>query len=239
MGGRYSRVVNPYCLQLKILEGMSIAEINSKQFNLFKNFNKKGIYFLTKNDIAWSLNKLSGIQLHQIMVLFDFSQTGNVSSLDFWGALTMLSSADNNEKINHCFKMMDLDEDEHVCYNDLVVLMICVTRGVAKLRGYRIIPPELIEKMLVDTFRVCKASLNVRGELSMVDFVAMLLSNELVGQYFGNLGVAVVEIDASALVSKRTYLLKEAMTLQAQIAEVMCSIEDFDETAVNQGFSGE
>jgi Ca2+-binding EF-hand superfamily protein len=229
MGGKYSKVVNPYFRALKVLEGMTLAEIKAKMAEIAKAKQKTGIYFLSKNDIAWALSKLNEIQLYQIITLFDVSENGNISSLDFWGALGMLSEDSNDDKINFCFRMMDLNNDDHLSYNDLVIAMNCVTRGVAKMRGYAVMPQEYLDKMALEAFRVCKKVLNEHGEISSLDFRVVLLSDDLVGQYMASLGVPVVEVDAAALVTKRSNLLREAMALRAKISETLCAIEECGE----------
>jgi hypothetical protein len=165
MGGKYSKVVNPYFPAPLVLEGMTLADIKSKIAEVAKVKQKAGIYFLSKSDIAWALSKLNEIQLYQIITLFDVSENGNIPSLDFWGALAMLSEDSNDDKINFCFKMMDLNNDDHLSYNDLVIAMNCVTRGVAKMRGYAVMPQEYLDKMALEAFRVCKKALNEHGEI--------------------------------------------------------------------------
>lgn len=229
MGGKYSKVVNPYFPGLKVLEGIDIAVIKAKVSSVSRTMHKIGIYFLTKNDIAWAIDTLDEIHLYQIVSSFDVAQNGHIPSLDFWGAIAMLSGDSNDDKISFCFKMMDLNNDEHLCYNDLVTAMICVTRGVAKLRGYAIMPTEYLEKMALEAFRLCKKTLNEDGEIGLLDLRAVLMSNDLVAQYMANLGVPVVEVDAAALVTKRSNLLKEAIALRAKIAETLCAIEECTE----------
>jgi hypothetical protein len=134
--------------------------------------------------------------------------------------------------------MMDLNEDEYLTFNDLFVVIMCATRGVAKIRGYAEMPSNFVEKLLIEAFRVSKSNLSDMGEMSMYDLKNVLLSDELVSQYMSNLGVPVVEVDAAALVTKRSNVLKEAIALQAQIAETMCAIEDLNELADQNGERG-
>jgi len=235
MGGKYSKVVNPYFPALKVLEGMTIAAIKGKMTAIAQSANKSGVYFLNKADIAWSVERLNELHLYQIMSLFDVSQNGNVSSLDFWGALVLLSADDNDSKVNQCFQLMDLNRDDFLSYNDLVIAMVCVTRGVAKIRGYMLMPFDYIDKMVVEIFRVCRKTLNEHGEISLLDFRAVLLSDDLVGQYLSNLGVPVVEVDAAALVSKRSNLMKEAMMIRSKISETLCALEEHNEQNEQMG----
>jgi len=229
MGGKYSKVVNPYFPALKVLEGMSLATIKGKITTIAQSQGKSGVYFLSKGDVAWSLDRLNEIHLYQILSLFDVSKNGNIPSLDFWGALVLLSADDNDNKINHCFKLMDLNHDDYLSYSDVVIAMVCMTRGVANIRGYKQMPHEFIDKMIVEIFRVCKKSLIEDGEISLLDFRTVLLSDDLVGQYLSNLGVPVVEVDAAALVTKRSNLLKEAMIIRSKISETMCALAEHNE----------
>jgi Ca2+-binding EF-hand superfamily protein len=234
MGGKYSKVVNPHYPALKVLEGLSLPELKGKLSGMAKAKHKAGVYFLTKSDISWAFEQLMDLQLYYIVSLFDLSRNGNIPSLDFWGALALLSAASNDEKINFCFKMMDLNNDEYLSYSDLVIVMNCATRGVAKFRGYMVMPYEYLDRMAMEAFRVCKKSLSPEGEISMLDFRAVLLSDDLVGQYMSNLGVPVVEVDAAALVTKRSNLLREAMALRAKIADTLCALEECEEQAVQK-----
>lgn len=234
MGGKYSKVVNPCYPALKTLEGISLTELKGKVTGIAKHKQKSGVYFLTKTDILWAFEKLTELQLYQIISSFDISQNGNIPSLDFWGALALLSADGNDDKINFCFKLMDLNNDDYLSYSDLVVVMSCATRGVAKLRGYTVMPYEYLDRMAMEAFRVCKKSLSKDGEISILDFRAVLLSDDLVGQYLSNLGVPVVEVDAAALVAKRSNLLKEAIALRAKIADTLCAIEESEEEEQRQ-----
>lgn len=229
MGGKYSKVMHPSFPSLKKLEGLSIIDIRACIVSIAKSTHKSGLYFLTKNEVSWTFDWLNEVQLYHILSLFDVSQNGNIPSLDFWGSLILLSADGNNDKVNHCFKMMDLNDDEHLSFNDLVVVMTCATRGVAKLRGYALMPTDYIEKIVIEAFRVCKKTLNEEGEISLLDFRTVLLADDLVGQYMASLGVPVVEVDAAALVTKRSNLLKEAMALRAKIAETVCALEECQE----------
>ena len=73
-----------------------------------------------------------------------------ISSLEFWGTLALLSTDDIEDKINFCFRLMVanedfsvLDDDPYLGYNDLVVLLICLTRGVTKVKNMVNIPSEV------------------------------------------------------------------------------------------------
>ena len=75
-----------------------------------------------------------------------------IGSLDFWGGLALLATDGIDEKVNFCFRLMIaiedystgiIDENPYLSFNDIIVLMICVTRGVAKLKGFINIPPEV------------------------------------------------------------------------------------------------
>jgi Ca2+-binding EF-hand superfamily protein len=234
MGGKYSKVVNKFYPALKVLEGLTIAEIKNKVSSVSTVLNKTGIYFLRKSDIAWAFDQLTEIQLYEILLLFDYSQNGNVPSLDFWGALTLLSADSNEAKINYCFKLMDVNNKDYMNCNDLSIAILCACRGVSKIRGYQLMPNDFVEKMAIDAFRVCKKSLNENGNISINDVRMVLLSDELVRQYLAVLGVPLVEVDAAAMVTKRSNLLKEALSLQARIAESLSALEECEELLLEQ-----
>jgi hypothetical protein len=98
MGGKYSKVQQEYFRELRMLEGLSIIEIRSKMIGISKTFNKTGVYLLTKDDITFALD-IPPVQMYQIIMMFDHGQSGSISSLDFWGALALLSCNGNEEKV--------------------------------------------------------------------------------------------------------------------------------------------
>lgn len=119
--------------------------------------------------------------MYQIIHSFDPNQTDSISSLDFWGALILLSNTDNDDKISNCFKLMDINEDGYLNFNDIMILLQCITRGVAKLRGYDIIPTQIIERFTIELFKVNKDVLNDNNEVNIADFKVFVISDNLVG----------------------------------------------------------
>ena len=229
MGGKYSKVVNDYFPDLKVLQNLNLDSIRKKINNIAKESDREGVYFLTKADIVQVFKgEISDVHIYQCMLVFDYNQNGRISSLDFWGALVMFSAGSNAEKVKYCWEMLDLNGDGFLSFNDIVVLIICVTRGIAKMRGYMLMSPDFIDRYLVEAFRVNKKMLNENGEMPMSEFRTFLLSDELTVQYLAALGTAEVPVDAAALVIKRADLLKEAVHIESQIAELVCEIESLD-----------
>jgi len=197
MGGKYSKVANAYYMDLKDLEGRSINEINHKMNLIYREDETKiGIYFLTKINLLYSFPDLTSVQIHEIIMLFDPFQTDQISSLDFWGALILLSSNNNDDKITHCFKLIDINHDSFIGYYDVTILLSCITRGVALLRGYLPLPYTLIERYSIDLFKNNKHLLNASGEIRLIDFKSYILSDAVVGQYISALGMPVTDVDA-------------------------------------------
>lgn len=197
MGGKYSKVSNAYYMDLKDLEGRSINEVNHKMNLLYKEDETKvGIYFLTKRDLLYIFTDLSSVQIHEIIMLFDPLQTDHISSIDFFGALTLLSSNNNDEKITNCFKLIDTNHDSYIGYYDVNILLSCITRGVALLRGYQQLPYIMIERYAIDLFKNNKHLLNTTGEIRLIDFKSYILSDAVVSQYISALGMPVADVDA-------------------------------------------
>ena len=197
MGGKYSKVANPYYRDLKVLEGRSINEFNHKMNLIYKEDDSKiGIYFLNKRDLLFTFPDLTSVQIHEIIMLFDSFQTDRISSIDFWGGLILLSSDNNDDKLSNCFKLIDTNHDNYIGYYDMTILLSCITRGVALLRGYQQLPYALIERYTIDLFKNNRHLLNPNGEIRLIDFMSYVLTDAVVSQYISALGMPVAEVDA-------------------------------------------
>ena len=145
MGAKYSKIVNQIYPDVK-LTGFTIVEIRSKMIGLSKNFSKSGVYFLSMDDVKYCFgNHMTEVAMYRLFKQFSVNKgLLKIGSLDFWGAL-ILTAADNvAEKANFCLKLMDLDCDGLLSYNDILVLMLCVSRGVGFLKGFIRMPSYMV-----------------------------------------------------------------------------------------------
>lgn len=76
-----------------------------------------------------------------------------IGSLDLWGTLAILTNDSVNDKLLFCLRLIDPNPITSAAisasYNDLFVLILCITRGIAKLKGFDAIPVTIIDSILV------------------------------------------------------------------------------------------
>lgn len=231
MGGKYSKVVNPTYPDVK-LTGFTIVEIRAKMMGLAKNYSKSGVYFLNIDDIRYCFNDITEVALYRLFKQFDINgHNMKIGSLDFWGSL-ILTAADNvAEKVKFCLKLMDLNGSGFMSYNDLLVLLLCVSRGITCLKGYPEMPGEVAEKLIVECFRANKTNLNGAGEIELEEFASYMLADDYCITYLSSLGVKAAPVDSNALVTKRCDLMREAAAIQAQMSQIMCDLEEMSSDA--------
>lgn len=129
----------------------------------------------------------------------------------------MLSTATVDEKIMSCCKLLDLNDSGFISYNNLLILFICSTRGVAKMKGFNLIPLDRLEKTLIEIFANNSKTLNENGDIAIQDLRDYMKSNDIIRTYLNSLGSRVEAVDPSALAGKRSNLLKDLATLQTEI----------------------
>lgn len=238
MGGQYSKVIKAVT-PFKKIQGLSIVEVRAKMKSVEKKFGKSGVYFVS-TEIVSSTFELNSMETFEFFRIFDKSGKMMVASMDVWSVATFMSIESMDNKIAFCFKLMDINNDGFLNYDDLFVLIVCVTRGIASFKGYDDVPTELLAKIVRGAFKSTK-TLNEDGEISMQDFKAFAMANDASRLYLSSLGTKIAAVDATALVSKRCNLQSELHELHSQMAFIMCEIDEIeeDEEELSKGRGGD
>ena len=155
-----------------------------------------------------------------------------ISSIDFWSTLILLSTGSVDEKIISCCKLIDVADTGFISYSNLLILFICSTRGVAKLKGFTLIPLEHLEKTLIEIFAAHAKLLNENGDISITNLRDYMKSNDIIRTYLNSLGSRTEAPDPSALAAKRSNLLKDLATVQAEIERTARLLDELDEDEI-------
>lgn len=184
------------------------------------------MYFVGRKELQ-TVFGLTDEQIFECLSLLNVNkEVTRVGSIDFWGALALASSGSSEDKISFCFRLMDSNKDDHLSLNELVIVLICITRGLSKLKGLELIPEELIDRIVNSAFISERKKLRSDGEISSNAFVSFALANETCRQYLAAIGAKVPPVDAAALVLKRTLALKELAQVRFKIQETLFKLED-------------
>ena len=226
MGTKYCKPVRSTPEQLEILQCLPMLEVRTKYNFMTKAHNKKGYYFFSNQELKHVFN-LTDEQVYFIVSTYTSNQDViRVGSIDFWCSLALAASGSSNDKISFGFKLIDTNNDDFVSYNELIVLFICATRGVARLKGLTYVPEHLIDQIVIRAFQVYQKDLNERGEISMKDLIEYLLTNENCRAYLAGLGAKLPPVDSAAMVLKRAHILRELAQLRFQMDDIVCELED-------------
>ena len=178
-----------------------------------------------------------------------------ISSLDFWGSLALLATDSVDEKVNYCFRLMVeeevsngivVEENPFLHFNDLVVLVICITRAISKIKGLLIIPTEELDKMIVGAFRAANDNIarsinkqraaaedqayreGLKGGIGLKDFRTFLKGDDKCREYLAAIGSKLEAVDAAAIVMKRADLQRLEANIRAEMAKIMCEIDEIN-----------
>jgi len=169
--------------------------------------------FMTKQQFQWTL-KLNDRQVYILWRRYDPEGFGRIPAIDVIGALALASSDNPGEKISFIFSLMDLDKDDHLSKLDLTMLLRCVTRGFSKLKNIQFPPMKTINTIINEAFLVETNELNERGEISLYDLRAFLMSNDLSRTYLANLGTEIAVVDTGKLVIQRAEVMAKLVELE-------------------------
>jgi Ca2+-binding EF-hand superfamily protein len=226
MGTKYCKPVRDPPVALEPLQSMTMLEVRTKANLMTRTFQKKGYYFFSNNELK-NVFLFTDEQLYFVLSSFSSSDHINrVSSLDFWCALALSASGSSDEKISFGFKMIDTNNDDFISHNELLLLFICATRGVARLKGLEPIPETTIDKLVLRGFESYRKDLNDHGELSLKSLCEYLLTSDTCRAYLAGLGAKLPPVDTGAMVQKRANILRELASLRYQMDDILCDIEE-------------
>jgi len=173
--------------------------------------------FLTKRQFQWVL-QLNDLRTYYLFQIFDTENFGKVSRLDIFGALALATVDSPNDKIGFCFKLADLDNDDHLTKVEVEMMLICISRGFSRLKNIAIPGGHTIKKIVNELFRSKTVILNEKGNLCVRDLRAFCFANELLRTYFASLGTTVEVHDAGKLVRQRAALLDELAEIETRLS---------------------
>eukprot|EP01038_Epipyxis_sp_PR26KG_P010543 gene10543-14165_t len=238
MGVQYSKVIQKVNVAEELnFSGLSLIDIRTKMLRISRKYNKYGTYFLNKNDIKLIFDNFDDIQIYKCFTIFNDKNSVNplqISSLDFFGGLTLLSQDNMEDKVIFLYQMGDLDEDDFMSYDDLFILLSSISRGCSLLKGYLQVPSELIDRIIIESFKANSKTLNSNGEISLMDFKAFVVSYDSTRSYLMNISGVRVDtvVDATAIISKRTDLLRDIVTTRAEIDNILLELQELEENDI-------
>lgn len=156
----------------------------------------------------------------------DGERVQRVGCLDFWGALALASIGSGEDKLSFCCRLIDTNRDEYLSLNEVVILLICVTRGLSRLKGFQIIPEDILDRIATLSFHEGRKKLRIDGEISIASFISFALANDTCRTYLATIGAKVPPVDAASMVVKHTHILKELSHVRFRIAETLHKIEE-------------
>lgn len=230
MGLKYCRPIRIPSSELNPLQVFNQTEVRTKHGIFVKTYNKKGLYFITHEELKEFFG-FSNIQIFHCMDVFSVHRdVRRVNSLDFWCAIALAASGSSEEKISFCFKLIDGNNDNHISYHELIVLLLCATRGIANLKGLTLVPEDVIDFHAIKMFTQYQKTLNSGGDIALPDITEYLLTNDQCRTYLVALGAKIPPIDAAAIVLKRANILRELALVRFQAEEVLNEIAERQES---------
>lgn len=223
MGTNYSS--GPFPLRLQsVFKELSLTRVRALMLKFEKlrrgqvDVVKRDALFLSRDEVK-RLFKLKVMQVYEMFRLLDHEHLGRISVLDLWGALALSTQNSPDDKVEFLFRMMDYAKSGYLSRTDLQTLMVCATRGLARIKNIR--PPDV--KILNKTLSVIAgmAFVNENGGISLRDVRVTMLMDENCKAYFAGLGSQVLALDSGMLVAQRRDILFDLATVEAQIDELV------------------
>eukprot|EP01031_Cornospumella_fuschlensis_P034682 gene34682-41998_t len=226
MGQKFVTVLREPDGVLDTLREMTIVDVRKKSAEMQKMFRGQPLYFLGRKELH-QVFKLNDRQVMECIKVFSVhNKVIRIGCVDFFGALALAASGASDEKIGFCFKLMDANRDDYLSTNEMVILLICITRGLARLKGFDVIPEEILDGIVMTAFQNERKKLNSHGEISVNSFIGFCLANDLTRGYLASIGAKVPPVDAQALVLKRSHALKQLAEVRFRIDETLHQIEE-------------
>lgn len=174
---------------------------------------------MNRKQFQWTF-QLNDIATYKLFQKFDPELKGYIAAYDLWGALALASTAPVSDKINFIFYLIDLNHDNFLGSLDLNLILRCVTRGFAHLKGILHVPLKTIKILATEAFQRSGVILNESGEISLRDLRPYFLLDDKPRTYLSNLGTLIVVEDSSKLIEQRAELLKELAEVELELHEV-------------------
>ncbi|POM79115.1 EF hand containing protein [Phytophthora palmivora] len=118
--------------------------------------------------------------------LFDAWEVDKVDAMEVFAVIVVFCDATMEEKIPLLFDLFDFDHLKVISQNELVLLMLCVTRGLCKVVGMPRPATDSLEALATDAFS------RESGKISLKEFTEWILHEQSVMVYlakFANIRV--------------------------------------------------
>ena len=180
---------------------------------------KRDEMFMSREEIQW-LFDLTSMQTFELFRLMDKEHMFRIGVWDIWGSLILMTLDLNaEEKVEHIFALGDYNEDGWMSIPDLKTLMICVTRGLSRMKKIHTMSDTFIGKYIKNMVSMCHLKEN--GEISLRDIRNYMSMDENSRSYFAALGAKAAVVDTGMLVAQRREVLQEIASVEKDIKEVM------------------
>lgn len=112
-----------------------------------------------------------------ILKVFDTDDNGLVDRLELFSTLILVSETmETREKLEAIFSLFDFEHKLALSFEEFVILLRCLTTGLAKLDPRLAFPEEELKTLIKCAFD--KADRSYDDEISKVEFVNFMLSEE-------------------------------------------------------------
>ena len=196
MGTNYSAGPFPHRL-LAVFKELSLLRVRALMLKFEKmrqpllDVVRRDELFVSRDE-AKRLFKLKIMQTYELFRLMDHEHLGRISMLDLWGALALASLNSPDEKVEFLFNLVDYQRGGYVSRTNLQTLMVCATRGLARLKGIRAPDVRILNKTI--SVIAGMAFVNENGAISLRDVRVTMLMDENCKAYFAGLGSQVLSL---------------------------------------------
>ena len=143
---------------------------------------KRDELFMNREEVQW-LFELTSMQTFEMFRLMDKEHKFRIGLWDMWGALILMClDIDPDEKIDQIFALGDHNNDEWMTIADLKTLMVCVCRGLSRMKNIHTMTEGAIGKYIKSMLSMCHLKEN--GEISLRDIRNYMGMDENSRSYF-------------------------------------------------------
>lgn len=222
MGANYSVGPLPPFLE-RYLKKHDVVAIRSRKYR-FEYFNRPKA-FLTSSEIRVAL-ELQDADVFRLIRLLDHNGNGQINSVEMWAALALAAGNEPPEKCSFCFELFDFNGDKFMSLADVYVLIRCATLGLSSIKGIKTPDNKQLSKFVSNLSQSKGVQLNEKGEVSMNDFRAYLLSADISRAYLTSLGTVAVVVDKVKMVAQRGETIRSIAEIDAEIRVLELQVQE-------------
>ncbi|KAK1940821.1 Neurocalcin-delta B [Phytophthora citrophthora] len=110
--------------------------------------------------------------------LFDSWEAGKVDVMEVFAVIIVYCDATMEEKVPLLFELFDFDHSQDISQAELVLLMLCTTRGLCKVAGLPRPATDELEDLATEAFS--KIDKDQSGQISLAEFTEWVLNERSV-----------------------------------------------------------